>query len=195
MSEIFKDITGYEGMYQISNMGNVRSLDRLDTRGRIVHGRILIHKKDGGGYHQVCLCKDGERHYPKVHRLVCETFLPNPDRKPTVNHKDEDKNNNCLENLEWATYKENANYGTRIARCYGERDYETIGKHIAIGKRKNGKSRKVEQYTTNGQLVKSWDAVIDAARANKCTPTGIGYALKHGNIYRGFLWKDKQEVI
>lgn len=131
MNEIFKDINGFEGKYQISNMGNVKSLDRLDSKGRIVHGRILIHKKDGGGYHAVCLCKDGKRYYPKIHRLVCETFLPNPENKPTVNHKDENKDNNRLDNLEWATYMENAHYGTRMERCYSNRDYKAIGKRIS----------------------------------------------------------------
>ena len=195
MAEEYKDIAGFEGMYQISNMGNVRSLDRLDSKGRIVHGRILIHKKDGGGYHQVCLSKDSRCYYLKIHRLVCEAFLPNPENKPTVNHKDENKDNNCLDNLEWATYKENAHHGTRMARCYDHRDYKAIGKRIAATKRKNGEARKVEQFTLDGQLVRQWDAIVDAARAHDGTPTGVSYAAIHGNAYRGFLWRYKKEAV
>lgn len=189
MDEIWKDISGYEGIYQVSNMGNVRSLDRLDNRGRITHGRELAHKRDGGNYHQVALCKDGKQIYRHIHRLVCEAFLPNPDNKPTVNHIDENKDNNRLDNLEWATYKENAHHGTRMARCYGHRDYRAIGRKIAEGYRRNGRCRKVMQCDITGRPVREFEAIVDASETLETTPTAIRYAVDHQTVFKGYRWK------
>lgn len=107
MKEIFKDIEGFEGMYQISNQANVKSLDRLDNRGRKITGRILKHKIDKDGYHQVILSKDGVPYTKKIHRLVAIAFIPNPENKLTVNHQDTNKDHNYESNLEWATSFEN----------------------------------------------------------------------------------------
>lgn len=116
--EIWKDIEGFEGMYQVSNMGNVKSLKRTiwnSGKGcyRTVHERILKANKNNDGYLQVQLHQDGKRERYLVHRLVATAFLPNPDNLPQVNHIDENKENNCMDNLEWVTCKENANHGTR----------------------------------------------------------------------------------
>lgn len=116
--EIWKDVVGYEGLYEVSNKGNVRSLGRVvrDSIGRVrnIKPRTMSPsvKKSGGrddiGYLEVRLTidKHNKRNF-LVHRLVAESFLENPDNKPTVNHKDGDKHNNNLDNLEWATYSEN----------------------------------------------------------------------------------------
>lgn len=116
--EIWKDVVGYEGLYKVSNKGNVRSLGRVvrDSIGRVrnIKPRTMSPsvKKSGGrddiGYLEVRLTidKHNKRNF-LVHRLVAESFLENPDNKPTVNHKDGDKHNNNLDNLEWATYSEN----------------------------------------------------------------------------------------
>lgn len=194
MSEIYKDIIGYEGMYQISNMGNVKSLDRYDNKGRVVHGRILVHKKDGGGYHQVCLTKGGTRRYPKIHRLVCEAFLPNPEKKPTVNHKDENKDNNRLDNLEWATYAENAHYGTRIERCYSHRDYQKIGKKIAKAYRDKGRCRSIVKCDINGVPLKEYAAIVDASKDISAPTSSIHYAIVNKNVYKGFIWRYKEQI-
>ena len=102
MEEIWKDISGYEGLYQISNLGRVKSFPR---NGTIKSERILnlFHTKDG--YLFVCLRNKG-RSYPKIHRLVAEAFLDNPYNKETVNHIDGNKENNNVNNLEWATRSE-----------------------------------------------------------------------------------------
>lgn len=104
MKEEWRDIVGYEGLYKVSNFGNVYSV-RSDKR--------LKHSKNRGGYLFVVLCTDGKQKQFKVHRLVAISFLTNPDNKPQVNHIDEDKTNNRLDNLEWVTAKENTNYGSR----------------------------------------------------------------------------------
>lgn len=116
MKEEWRDIAGFEGLYQISNLGNVKSFDRIDSLGRLRIGikRKLIDDKDG--YQLVSLHKDGKVFMKKVHRLVAEAFLPNPDNLPFVNHKDENKKNNCVDNLEFCTAKYNVNYGSALKK-------------------------------------------------------------------------------
>ena len=107
--EIWKDIKGYEGFYQISNKGNVKSLRR--DRERILKSEIGKR-----GYPYVVFSVGGKRKTFKIHRLVAENFVPNPNNFPQVNHKDENKTNNSVENLEWCTSEYNCNYGTRNSR-------------------------------------------------------------------------------
>lgn len=125
MKEIWADINGYEGFYQVSNLGNVRSLDRVVTNylgSFIKKGKPKSLGNLTKGYKGVLLCKDGIQKTYKVHRLVAEAFLPNPNNLPQVNHKDEDKSNNMVwvnedgsidynkSNLEWCDNKYNINY-------------------------------------------------------------------------------------
>ena len=105
--EIFMPIKGYEDTYAVSNLGRVRNIKT---------GRILKPTRLTTGYMKVDLYKDGKKKMYYVHRLVLSTFKANPDNKTEVNHRDENKENNALNNLEWATPKENANHGTRNAR-------------------------------------------------------------------------------
>ena len=109
MQEIWKDISGFEGVYEISSYGRVRS---------VKSGKILSTSKCGGcrGYLSVCLSKNGKRYGKLVHRLVAEAFIPVVEGLSEVNHKDEDKTNNRVENLEWCDHKYNMNYGTRNIR-------------------------------------------------------------------------------
>ena len=108
-NEIWKDIDGYESIYEISNLGRVRFL-------KFKKIRILRNEKDVNGYLRVTLRKDGIKKRYKVHRLVAQAFIPNPNNLPQVNHKDEDKTNNRVENLEWCDAKYNMNYGTARKR-------------------------------------------------------------------------------
>lgn len=108
MEEIWKDIEGYEG-YQVSNLGRVRSFKHKNVR--------ILSTKNRGGYRQVQLCKDSTKKLCYVHRLVAEAFIPNPDDLPQVNHKDENKANNFVNNLEWCTAKYNLSYGTGRLRA------------------------------------------------------------------------------
>lgn len=110
--EEWKDIKGYEGHYQISNKGRVKSLKHNHTK----KGKILIPFKSNNNYLSINLYKNNKLKTYLIHRLVAEAFLPNPDNLPVVNHKDENKLNNNVENLEWCTYYYNNKYGTRVEK-------------------------------------------------------------------------------
>ena len=109
MKEIWKDVSGYEGIYQISNFGRVRSF-------KFSNVRILKNIVHSAGYLTVDLRKNGTRKSFKIHRLVALAFIENPNNLPSINHKDECKTNNSINNLEWCTDKYNTNYGTRTER-------------------------------------------------------------------------------
>ena len=109
LNEIWKPIKGYEGLYEVSNFGRIKSL-------KFGKERILKGSKDKYGYLQVVLSKNNKSKTFKVHRLVSEAFIPNPDNLPQVNHKDENPSNNNVNNLEWCDKTYNNNYGTRNTR-------------------------------------------------------------------------------
>lgn len=108
--EQWKDIDAYEGMYQVSSHGRVRSLDRKDHRGRFWKGRILKQVKIKSGYYQVTLLKIGKQKQIGVHRLVALAFVPNENKPKIINHKDGNKTNNFASNLEWVTVSENTKH-------------------------------------------------------------------------------------
>ena len=147
--EHWKDIEGYEGLYEVSDQGRVRSLNYHHT-GRV---QLLKPQMNTWGYLHVVLCKDGKRKFCRLHRLVAQAFLVNPLGLPELNHIDENKQNNCVDNLEWCSAKENSNHGTRNAR-------------IAAAKNKP-----VEQRTKDGRLLTTWPSLMEAWRQ-----TGIDYA-------------------
>lgn len=107
--EEWKDIAGFEGMYQVSNVGQVRSLDRVDNRGYKQKGRT-VKPSTSKGYQNAHLCKLSKYTTISIHRLVALAFISNPDNRPQVNHIDGNKQNNHISNLEWATAKENINH-------------------------------------------------------------------------------------
>lgn len=175
--EIWIDIKGYEGLYQVSNFGNVRSLNYHRTG----HTRVLSPVENGLGYLKVCLCKNGKGKTFRIHRLVAEAFLPNWCEGQQVNHIDEDKTNNHVNNLEWCDIKYNINHGTRNERV--------------AEKNTNGKlSKIVLQFTKNGELVREWPSTQEAERKG----------FNHGHIvsccsgklksYKGYIWKYKEVV-
>lgn len=114
--EIWRPIDGYEGLYEVSNTGLIRSLDRFVGNRNRIKGKILSIKIEKTGYCSVALFKYGKMKRYLVHRLVAKTFIPNTEGLPQVNHRDENKRNNRVDNLEWCDSKYNINYGSRTQR-------------------------------------------------------------------------------
>lgn len=133
--------------YQVSNFGRILSLNYRNT-GR---AELMTPRKRKNGYFQVNLRKNGEYKTCSLHRLVAQTFIPNPNNLPQVNHIDQDKTNNRVENLEWKSPKDNCNHGTRNER---------IAKANTNGKL----SKKVLQFTLNGKLIREWPSIMECER-------------------------------
>lgn len=149
MNEEWRAVKGYEGLYEVSNMGRVRSLDRrVKTRSPGAEdffraGRTIAPKQRHGGYLGVQLWRDGNVRQICIHRLVAQAFVPNPHNLPQVNHKDENKLNNRADNLEWCVPKYNANYGNRNEKM----------------SRNNPLRKRVAQYTQVGELIRIYDSI------------------------------------
>lgn len=175
-NEEWRDVAGYEGRYQVSSMGRVKSLERKFInkigRERYVKECFLKPGADRGGYLRVGLCDGEKRKTFKVHRLVCEAFHENPDNKPQVNHINEIKTDNRASNLEWATARENSNFGTRNER---------------LGK---AQSKPVGQYTLDGDLIKAWQSTNEVQRQTGFSQGNISLAAngKYKQAY-GYIWK------
>ena len=119
--EIWKDVVNYEGFYQISNLGNVRTVEHITTNGHLRKGKDRKPFISWKGYKIVGLCKYGKIKAFPVHRLVALAFIPNPNDYPMINHKDENPLNNNVENLEWCDAKYNNTYGNRLEKAAQKR--------------------------------------------------------------------------
>lgn len=205
MDEVWKDIYGYEGLYQVSNLGRVKSLIKHNGTNE----RILKPRMNNCGYLEVCLCKDGKQKMHLVHRLVAQAFIENDDLfKTQINHIDENKTNNFVfvnedgsvdlsqSNLEWCDSQYNHNYGTRNER-------------VAKSNRINGFYQKlvemygkqVNQYSFDGTLIKTWKSTHEIEKElgfanqniSKCCNGGYfdNRRNKFVNItqYHGFIWR------
>lgn len=155
--EQWKPIPGYEGYYQVSNEGRVKTLSRYNLKNQLLPERILKAPLDRG-YPRVLFYKNKKRKHFSVHRLVAQAFIPNPEKKPQVNHINEDKTDNRVENLEWATSKENNNHGTRT-----ERQAKT-------------RRRLIKQLTQTGEVIKIWGGLRVASRSLGASPGLISQA-------------------
>ena len=168
MKETWKDIKGYEGFYQVSNIGNVKSLKRIVNNSTTYGGkatvkeRILKPKTDKDGYESVGLRKDGKVKHFRVHRLVATAFIPNPNSYPIVNHKDEVKNNNIVSNLEWCTVRYNNTYGTTCERRNSSN--KECKKHC----------KKIKCITT-GEI---FDSIGEASEHYKFSRSNFSHAMK-----------------
>lgn len=134
MTEIWKDIVGYEGLYQVSNLGRVKSLPKYDRKGRFHSERIKAPANNGTGYLVVNLKHDGKQQMRTVHRLVAEVFLPNDNTSLEINHIDGDKSNNCVNNLEWCTRSENIRHAVKngLHTYFGQRKVECVERGIVF---------------------------------------------------------------
>ena len=178
--EIFKDIKGYEGLYQVSSYGRVRSLGRIVTFSNgskhFYEERLLSLKKDRDGYFDCELYKKGKRIFPRVHRLVAQAFIPNPDNLPIINHKDENPSNNHVENLEWCDFKYNSNYGTAIQRRAQKRSMPVLQIDVNTG-------QVIAEYPSVNEVGRQ--TVFDFSTISKCCRGEIKTAY-------GYKWRYKE---
>jgi hypothetical protein len=135
--EIWKDIPDYEGLYQASNLGRIKSLERIAKNNHKIKEKILKPQNNKNGYLSVNLYKNNKMKRKLIHRLVALTFIKNVNNYLYINHKDKNKNNNCLKNLEWCTQSYNVIYS---------------------------KGRKINQYDKNNNFIKTWDSIADVKR-------------------------------
>ena len=154
MSEQWKPIEGYESIYQVSNMGRVRRLAGVASNGRPLKAQIIKPIIQHSGYCHVGLWRGGVCDQRRVHRLVAEAFIPNPDNKPTVNHLNEDKQDNRACNLEWATVQENTVYGSCIERRTANRKVGAANRRTSvIGTDKDGNERVFDSIANASEYV------------------------------------------
>ena len=179
VNEIWRDIKGYEQLYQKSNFGTVKSVDRISkhSNGDLkLKGRLLKSIKHSGGYLQVFLSKNGKVKRYYIHRLVVEHFLPNPDNKPCIDHINADKSDNRVENLRWVTHKENSD------------NQITKTKHIK--KLKEKLSKPIIQFTLTGELIKKWNSIRDVERELGIDNSSIIRCCKNRQkTAGGYIWR------
>lgn len=174
MQEIWKDIENYEGIYQVSNLGRVRSLNYRNTN-KI---KLLSVHTNTKGYLDAHLAKNGISHHCVIHRLVAKAFISNPNNLPQVNHIDGNKKNNCINNLEWCNNSQNMKHAYKMGM---------IHKMIGVN---NPKHKAVYQYDLKGNFIKKWEYIQKAADCLNIKQSGITCCCQ--GIYKtssGFIWK------
>lgn len=177
--EYWKPVVGYEGLYEVSSRGRVRSVDKVvsNSRGTFVRKGIILKQNRAGKKRQyltVALYKNGQLTRFLVHRIVAIAFIPNPLNLPCVNHKNEIGTDNFVENLEWCDQKYNINYGTLLDR------------------RAKQYSKPINQYTTTGVFVKQWCSLIDIQRTLGYSAGYISEACRgqaRSKHPYGFVWR------
>ena len=174
MEEIYKDIEGYEGLYQVSNLGNVKSLNYNHTKKENVLKPVISRN----GYLLVNLYKNKTNKRLLVHRLVAQAFIENTNNLPCINHKDECSTNNVVTNLEWCTHKYNTNFGTRNERA------------------SKALSKQVYQYSKDLELIAVWKSTKECEQqgfnhGNVSSCCNNCYLRECKNVYKGFVWSYK----
>lgn len=194
IAEIWKDIQGYEGLYQVSNLGRVKSLgrfiDRLVTGNYWQEERILKPNKTKHGYLMVALRKNNKPNYFKVHRLVAITFIPNPENKPQIDHINAIKTDNTVNNLRWVTAKENVNNPLNMVHLIGKNHPMFGKKHSEETKNKmRGKNNPRAHKVRNLETKEIFDTVTEAEKKYNLSCGCIAYAIKHNGRSAGYHWE------
>lgn len=184
--QIWKDVKGYEGLYQVSNTGRVRSLNYRNT------GKVQVLKSQGQtqAYLLVRLCKEGASKLYLIHRLVAEAFIPNPNNYKEINHVDENKQNNIVSNLEWCTREYNQNYGTINKRRSEKHKGKILSEeHKAkISKAKKGNHNSAKKVICI-ELKRIFDSVSEAAEYLDYNVNTFYHAINNSGRVKGYTFK------
>ena len=208
---IWKDVIGYEGLYQISNYGEIKSYEIVDSLGRVRPSTILKYSYDKDGYAHCNLSCNGKHRKYTVHRLVATAFIPNTENKPTIDHINGDKTDNRVSNLRWATHKENSN--NENTKVTGE-NHHNYGKITPIEVREkisksnlgktftseqklkmsqNRPHKSISQYTLDGIFIQSFNSIKEASEKLMLRKAGICNCLKGRYTHcGGFKFKYNQ---
>lgn len=199
--EKWKKAVGYEG-YEISNLGNVRSCEKVCKNGVVIPTHQLSCTIDKNGYRYVVFNKNHIYKRLRVSRLVASAFIPNPNNLPQVNHKNENRTDDRVENLEWCTAKHNANYGDRNKRISegnkgkrpGELCYFKTHKYIFKGAN-HYKATPIIQYDLNNNFIAEYPSIVDASKITGIPQSSISHGINSdSNRSCGYLWKKKQRT-
>ena len=192
--EVWKPIEGYEGLYEVSDKGNVRSLDRYVYTGAAGmvrrKGVFMKQQTNKKGYKTVMLHDSSRVRSTTVHRLVAEAFIPNPDNKSQVNHIDTDKTNNSVSNLEWNTQEENMAHAKKhnLFKNKTEKQIKACAKNLekAYIKRR----RPVDMYTLDGHYIKTFESIRKASAETNTSGSHITSVCKgYRGSSGGYKWK------
>lgn len=184
--EIWKDVKGTDSNYQISNEGRVKSIDRViqtSNNSRHYETHMLKPYLNTAGYWMVTIKINGEWKKCRVHRLLAEAWIPNPDNKPCIDHINGNRSDNRIENLRWCTYKENSNFAIahdRLVESHSNQTNEQLMKTV-------------QQFTLEGELVAEYKSSKEAADAVGCTRNAITKACRNNEKVKGYVWKYKEE--
>lgn len=184
LKEEWKDISGYEGLYQVSSIGRIKSMKRIVYRNEqkwcVIDAQILKEKIQSSGYSTQCLCDKAVKKYFTVHRLVAIAFIPNPKNKKEVNHKNFDKTDNRVENLEWVTPKENIQHALKGGRKVG---ISNLGADHHC-------SKAVIKMNLDGVDLQEYGSIAMAAEDNGITSPSIsGVVRGREKTAAGFKWR------
>lgn len=174
--ELWKDVKEYKGLYQVSNLGNIKSLDKKDSLGRKVKGKKMKPIKRKDGYLDITLHKDGKGKHFLLHRLIAEAFIENKNNSNEINHIDENKTNNKVENLEWCNRSYNINYGLA-----------NKSRRITL---LNKRGKKIIQYDKSGNMIKIYPSLMQVVRELNLNRSHLSQACNgKRKTCGGYYWK------
>jgi len=188
MIEQWEDIPGYEAHYKISNKGRVKSLKRKHKSRnqfcefeRTVREKILRSQVGGTGYMKVSLSKNGILKNKNIHRMIAEAFIPNPDGLEQVNHKDCDKKNNCISNLEWCTPEQNSRHAHKLL--------DLVNPYQGVYGAQHPASKSIVQKTKDGKIINRWGSGMDAVRLGFDSSCISRCCKGESAHHKGYIWE------
>lgn len=183
-NEIWLPVVGFEGLYEVSSYGRVKSLNYRRTKQE----KIIKQEKDRYGYLIINICKNGKRKIIRVHRLVAKAFIDNPNNLETVNHKNEDKTDNRIDNLEWLSRADNIRYGTAQERRILNINYQSRTKNTNWKAISEKKSKVVYQYSIDGKLIKIWASTQECGINGYHRGAVAACCRGERKLHKGYIW-------